>query len=97
MLFRVFQELLTNVARHANATRVKVSLVEKANSIVLKVSDNGKGITKEQISDPRAFGLLGIRERVRSWRGDFNMTGAPGKGTTALVRIPLTNREKGEG
>jgi PAS domain S-box-containing protein len=94
VLFRVFQELLTNVARHANATRVKVSLIEGVNKIVLKVSDNGKGIAKEQISDPRAFGLLGIRERVNFWQGEFAIIGTSGKGTTAMVRIPLANREE---
>ena len=94
VLFRVFQELLTNIARHANATKVKVSLLEEANTIVMKISDNGKGITKEQISDPRSFGLLGITERVRLRQGEFEISGAPGKGTTALVRIPLIHMEK---
>jgi PAS domain S-box-containing protein len=93
-LFRVFQELLTNIARHADATKVKVSLIEEAHSVVLKVSDNGKGITKEQISDPRAFGLVGIRERIHFWQGNFEISGTPGKGTTASVSIPLV---KGEG
>ena len=95
-LFRIFQELLTNVARHANATKVKVSLVEKAGKIVLKVSDNGKGITNEQISDSKAFGLIGIKERVRFWQGEFKISGAPGKGTTATVSVPLVNKEKND-
>jgi len=96
VLFRIFQELLTNVARHADATKVKVSLVEEADKdkIVLTLKDNGRGITKEQISDPRSFGLLGIRERVRSWQGEFKISGIPGKGTTAVVSIPLVNREE---
>ena len=93
-LFRVFQELLTNIARHADATKVKVSLTEEADNVVLKVSDNGKGITKEQVSDPRAFGLVGIRERIHFWRGKFEINGIPGKGTTAAVSIPLV--KKGE-
>jgi len=94
VLFRILQELLTNIARHANATKVKVSLVEEAGKIALKVMDNGRGITRKQISDPRAFGLLGIRERVHFWQGEFNISGAPGKGTTAVVTIPLANKEK---
>ena len=96
VLFRIFQELLTNVARHADATKVNVSLVEEADKdkIVLTLKDNGRGITKEQISDPRSFGLLGIRERVRSWQGEFKISGIPGKGTTAVVSIPLVNREE---
>jgi len=94
VLFRILQELLTNIARHANATKVKVSLVEEAGKIALKVMDNGRGITRKQISDPRAFGLLGIRERVHFWQGEFNISGAPDKGTTAVVTIPLANKEK---
>jgi len=94
-LFRVFQELLTNVARHANATKVRVSLIEQVDKIVLKVGDNGRGITKKQLSDPRAFGLLGIRERVHFWQGEFKISGTPGKGTAAVVSIPLANRGKG--
>ncbi|MFC1964115.1 PAS domain S-box protein [Chloroflexota bacterium] len=93
VLFRVFQELLTNVARHADATRVKLDLTEEADKVVLTVTDNGKGITRARISDPRSFGLLGIRERVRSWQGEFRISGTPGKGTKAVVSIPLTNKE----
>ncbi len=94
VLFRIFQELLTNVARHADATKVRVSLIEEADKIVLTLEDNGRGITREQISDPRSFGLLGIRERVRSWQGEFRINGIPGKGTTAVISIPLINREE---
>ena len=88
-LFRIFQELLTNVTRHANATGVKVSIVEEAGKIVLKVRDNGKGITKKQISNPKAFGLIGIRERVHSWQGEFKIGDAPGGGTVATVILRL--------
>jgi len=94
VLFRIFQELLTNVTRHADATKVNASLVEEADKIVLTLKDNGRGITKEQISDPRSFGLLGMRERVRFWQGEFKISGIPGKGTTAVVSIPLSNREE---
>ncbi len=94
VLFRIFQELLTNVTRHADATKVRVSLIEEADKIVLTLEDNGRGITREQISDPRSFGLLGIRERVRSWQGEFRINGIPGKGTTAVISIPLINREE---
>ena len=93
-LFRIFQELLTNVARHADATKVKVSPVIESDKIVLTVKDNGRGITREQISDPRSFGLLGMRARVRFWQGEFKISGTPGKGTTAVVSIPLANREE---
>lgn len=93
VLFRIFQELLTNIARHADATKVKLSLVEEADKIVLMVKDNGRGITREQLSNPRSFGLLGMRERVHFWQGELKISGAPGKGTTAVASIPLANKE----
>jgi len=88
-IFRIFQESLTNVARHAQATRVTASLKEKAGTLELKVRDNGRGITKEQISDPKSFGIIGMRERVYAWEGQVTVKSAPGQGTTVAVRIPL--------
>jgi len=88
-LFRIFQETLTNIARHAHATAVTVSLKEKDSSFELRVRDNGKGITKEQISDPKSFGLIGMRERVHPWKGEVKISGRSGKGTTVVVRIPV--------
>jgi PAS domain S-box-containing protein len=93
-IFRIFQETLTNVVRHANATKVKVGLKEESGKIVLRVRDNGKGIGDKQISDPKAFGIIGMRERVRPWRGEVKISGSPGKGTTVVVSIPLVNKEK---
>ena len=91
-IFRIFQEALTNVARHANATRVKVSLKKKVGKLVLKVSDNGKGITEKQISDPKSFGLIEIRERARFSGGDVKISGVKDKGTTVTVSIPLERK-----
>jgi PAS domain S-box-containing protein len=88
-LFRILQEALTNVARHAQATRVTVSLKEKNGTLELRVKDNGKGIAKEKISNPRSFGLLGIRERVHLWGGNVMIRGVKGKGTEVEVRIPI--------
>lgn len=93
VIFRIFQEILTNIIRHADATRVKVSLNEEDSSIVLKVRDNGKGINKKQISDPKAFGLIGMRERVRPWGGEIKINGIPGEGTTVVVSIPHVSKE----
>jgi len=81
-IFRIFQETLTNIARHAKATRVTASLKEKDDKLELRVRDNGSGITKEQISDSKSFGLMGIRERVHPWGGQVKISGKPGKGTT---------------
>jgi PAS domain S-box-containing protein len=88
-IFRICQEALTNVVRHANATRVKLSLQEKRGIILLRISDNGKGIEEKQLSDPKAFGLIGMRERARFWRGETKIRGIPGKGTIVAVSIPL--------
>jgi PAS domain S-box-containing protein len=89
VIFRILQEALTNVARHAQATRVTVSFKEKAHKWVLRIRDNGKGITEKQISDPQSFGLMGMRERVRMWGGEVKIKGVPDKGTTLTVSIPV--------
>jgi signal transduction histidine kinase len=88
-LFRIFQELLTNVARHANATRVNVTLAD-AESLALKVEDNGRGIQESEFESPRSLGFLGLRERVLAFGGSIDVTGHEGKGTTVSVCIPLT-------
>jgi signal transduction histidine kinase len=93
-VFRILQEALTNVSRHANATRVEVSLKEKTGQLVLEVRDNGKGITEKQIAHPKSFGLIGMHERARSWNGSVKIEGIPGKGTIVTVNIPLN--QKGE-
>jgi PAS domain S-box-containing protein len=93
-IFRICQEALTNVVRHASATKVKVTLKEEPGSVILKVRDNGKGIEKEQLSDPKAFGIIGMRERAYSWGGEVEINGIPGKGTAVVVSIPLVNGEE---
>ncbi len=90
-IFRIFQETLTNIARHAGATRVNVSLKATGEKVGLTVKDNGKGITKEQLAKPNSFGLLGMRERTHYWGGDVKISGNPGKGTLVKVDIPLRN------
>ena len=94
-LFRIFQEMLTNVARHADATQVSVSLNSKGQNISLKVADNGKGITPEEINDAKSFGIIGMRERANLWGGTVSIKGVRRKGTTAVVRIPLHNGKGG--
>jgi signal transduction histidine kinase len=93
-LFRIFQEALTNIARHAHATKVAVNLQKKDGEVTMRVEDNGRGITKRQIDDPRSFGLIGIRERARFLGGKVELTGKRGRGTTLEVSIPSS--EKGE-
>jgi signal transduction histidine kinase len=90
-LFRILQEALTNVARHAHATKVVISLTEEDECLTLCVKDDGRGITDAQIVDRKSLGILGIRERARLLGGDVGIAGQPGAGTTIVVRIP-TNR-----
>jgi PAS domain S-box-containing protein len=89
-LFRILQETLTNVARHANATHLNVRLAKEDSSLILEVRDNGKGISEERLSAGRSLGILGMRERALLLGGEFDISGAPGDGTTIRVRIPGT-------
>jgi len=93
-IFRIFQETLTNAARHANAKKIKVSLKEKAGKLELRVRDNGKGITEKQISDPKSFGLIGMRERAQFLGGEVKIRGVQDKGTTIIATVPLIQKEK---
>jgi PAS domain S-box-containing protein len=90
-LFRIFQETLTNVARHANASEVNVRLADEDGNLVLEVHDNGKGVSEEQLSVASSLGILGMRERALLLGGEFTIAGALGAGTTVRVRIPKTH------
>jgi len=94
VLYRVSQEALTNIYRHANATHASVKLEEKNREIRLTICDNGIGIPQERINDPDALGLIGIRERLYFLKGKLDIKGIPKKGTTLIVTIPL--EKKGE-
>jgi len=93
-LFRVFQEALTNVARHAQATHIDVNLSKENEFLILEVRDNGKGISPENMIGHHSLGLVGMRERVGLLSGDLNISGKPGEGTTILARIPLNQPKK---
>lgn len=88
-LFRICQEALTNVARHAHATRVSIRLQEEAGSLVLIVVDNGRGITDEEIAHRTSLGLLGMQERALLLGGKLTIAAQSGEGTTITVRVPL--------
>jgi signal transduction histidine kinase len=94
VFFRIFQETLTNIIRHAHATRVEVRLTEEAGRLVLVVQDNGRGITEEEISNTRSIGLIGMRERAALLSGEINFLGRPGEGTTVTVQIPLPSADR---
>ena len=87
--FRIFQETLTNIARHAQASRVEIILKENSDYAELTVRDDGNGITAENISDPKALGITGMRERAHSLGGDLEIAGVSDQGTKVKVRIPL--------
>ena len=94
-LFRIFQETLTNIIRHAGATQVSVNLKETDGQITLEVRDNGRGISKSEISNTDSMGLLGMRERAALSGGDFKINRLPhGKGTKVTVAIPLPEAPK---
>jgi signal transduction histidine kinase len=88
-IFRIFQEALTNIARHAKATRVDASLKTVDQNLVLQVRDNGTGYDSKQLKIGRSLGLVGMRERALLLDGQFIIEGTPGKGTTVTVRIPV--------
>jgi signal transduction histidine kinase len=89
-VFRIFQEILTNVARHARATQIEVSVEQNATFLTLLVQDNGRGITESEIDSPKSIGLLGMQERARLRAGKVQFQGRPGEGTTVTVRLPLS-------
>lgn len=87
-LFRICQESLTNVARHAQATEVTIHLWGEGNHLLLEVKDNGRGITINETTNSCSFGLQGMQERAFLLGGEFHLTGSPNKGTTVTARIP---------
>jgi PAS domain S-box-containing protein len=89
-IFRVFQEALTNVLRHAEATRIDINLEKEDDELVLTISDNGRGITADERSERLSLGLLGMRERVNLIGGTIDITGVEGKGTEITVRVSMT-------
>lgn len=90
--FRIFQETLTNIARHAEASRIDIFLTQKTGHLILEVCDNGRGITREQIADIRSLGLLGMKERASLLGGFVAISGHPRTGTVVTVNIPLLNQ-----
>ncbi|CAI2719259.1 sensor histidine kinase [Nitrospina watsonii] len=90
-LFRIFQETLTNIVRHAQASRVSIRLKREKDHVMMEVQDNGIGIRKQQIKRPQSLGLLGIRERVLVWQGTVHFHGVPGQGTTVTVKLPVNS------
>ena len=91
-VFRVVQEALTNVTRHADATGVEVSLKKEDGLVTMEVRDDGHGISKEHLLDPKSFGLIGMRERVHSFGGRLTIRGNPGEGTVVEAVLPIDGK-----
>jgi PAS domain S-box-containing protein len=91
-VFRIFQETLTNVARHAHASEIEVRLAKDDRDLTLEVHDNGGGIPEDKLSNDESLGILGMRERALLLGGELTIGGAPGEGTTVRVRIPEAHR-----
>ena len=92
-IFRIFQETLTNISKHATASRLQIRLTEKDGWIFLEVTDNGCGITDQEMTKPQSFGIRGMRERCQQLRGSLHITGRPGKGTKVTISIPVNAME----
>ena len=90
--YRIVQESLTNIVRHAKATAVNVQISRLENGISIDVRDNGAGFEPEQMK--KTTGLTGMRERALALGGDFNIVSSPGKGTHISAHIPLCERKK---
>jgi len=87
-VFRIFQETLTNVVRHAKASKINIELTRKDGMLVLCLKDDGIGVSEDQIENPRSLGILGMRERAIELGGQFQIEGTQGKGTVVTIRIP---------
>ncbi len=88
-LFRIFQEALFNVGKHAMASRVETSIQKTNEFLSLQIKDNGRGISESDLLKTDAFGILGLKERVFLINGNVEIKGIPNQGTTVTVRIPL--------
>jgi two-component system, NarL family, sensor histidine kinase UhpB len=88
-IFRIYQESLTNVARHAHATRVEAQLEREADQLIFQVHDDGIGFDPEEAKGRRSLGLVGMQERALVLDGELKIEGVPGAGTTMTLRIPL--------
>jgi PAS domain S-box-containing protein len=93
-VFRIFQETLTNIARHANASEVHVNISTTEDCMILKVHDNGMGIESDRLQGGKSLGLLGMRERARLINSKLTIEGRPGEGTTVLLEVPMVKSSR---
>jgi signal transduction histidine kinase len=84
------QGAITNVIRHACATRVSITIKCISDQVGIIIKDNGIGITREQVFSPKSYGIMVMRERVNFWKGKINITGTKNSGTKIVISIPLS-------
>lgn len=89
-LYRIFQEALTNIVRHANATEVAVKVEQIETQFRLTIQDNGNGFEQTSVDEKKTLGILGIKERTAMMSGTYNISSAAGKGTTLVINIPFS-------
>lgn len=94
-IFRIIQEAVTNIIKHAKASQVTVSLEEKKGGVRITIADNGVGFAFKEQASTGTFGLIGMKERVTLLQGEFELKSAPGKGTGIAVSFPLKQVEPG--
>jgi len=90
-IFRIFQEALTNVLRHAAAAKIRVRMDQQPHALVLEIADDGRGITPAQLTARDSMGLLSMRERAHLWSGEVTIAGTPANGTVVSVRMPYAD------
>jgi signal transduction histidine kinase len=88
-VFRILQESLTNIMRHANATRVTITFEQETDHYRMEIKDDGAGIQADDLDNSNSLGVLGMKERAHLFGGSVSIHGEPGKGTTVVVKIPL--------
>ncbi len=88
-VFRIFQEMLSNVGRHARASRLAVSLTQDGPELCVAVADNGVGAAPQVFEAGNAYGIMGMRERARHFGGELNVVSTPGQGTCATLKVKL--------
>lgn len=88
-LFRIVQEALTNVVRHAQASRIEIEAYYRNGEVIIEIKDDGRGITEAELLNPRSWGILGMHERARQYGGELEVQGKVGQGTRVCVRMPV--------
>lgn len=96
-VFRILQESLTNVMRHANATRVTITFEQETGYYLMEIKDDGEGMQADHLDKSNSLGVLGMKERAHLFGGSVTLHGEPGKGTTVVVEIPYERMAEGDG